>query len=176
MGCVVFNPSIHWRNNANVGGNGIMVFVLFLFVFLLGFKFFEAIKSYKAAKQADNVARYDKITLWGYGLGFATVAMMALSMILLTILWHTDGILVMMLEPLGVITAYLGYLIFPIVVYIFLGVVHFSMVKPYRANELTHQEDKVHKTSGIIFYILTVLIIWVIVFLIRVFTGEIHFM
>ncbi len=153
-----------------------MFFILLLLGFWLGTRLFECVKAYKSAKQTGTITRYDRITLWGWGLGFSTVAMMELCIIMFVMYWFSVGAFDIIFEILCTITAFLGYLVLPFALYIFTGVVHFATIKPYRANELTHLEDKMHKTSGIVFYILTVLIIWVVVSLVRAFNGEISYM
>ncbi|MBE5933265.1 MAG: hypothetical protein E7263_07580 [Lachnospiraceae bacterium] len=134
-----------------------MFFILLILGFLLGFKFFESLKLYKAAKQEKNVTRYEVITLWGYGLGFVAVIMMIIP-IALVMDWLPDmGFLTELLFDLLIVFINLGYIILPVVECVFMGIVHFATIRPYRQKKLNHLEDKMHITSGIVFYTLIVL-------------------
>ena len=134
-----------------------MFFILLILGFLLGFKFFESIKLYRAAKGEKNVTRYEVITLWGYGLGFVAVIMMFIPIaIIMDWLPDIDFINNFLFDLFGVFV-YLGYIILPAVECVFMGIVHFATIRPYRQKKLNHLEDKMHITSGIVFYTLIVL-------------------
>lgn len=142
-----------------------MIFILLILVFVLGLKFFESIKCYKAAKEKASVTKYEIITLWGYGLGFSAVSMMVLSIVII-VGWLNDILYLNdFLETLFYISLYLGFLIIPPIEYVFLGIVHFVTIRPYRQNKLNHLEDKMHITTGIVFYVLTVLFVLTVWFL-----------
>lgn len=136
-----------------------MIFILFILGFVLGFKLFESIKFYKAAKKEKNVTKYEVITMWGYGLGFVAVIMMIIP-IALIVDWLPDIEFIndLLFDLLGVFI-YLGYIILPAVECIFMGVVHFATIRPYRQKKLNHLENKMHITTGIVFYVLILLFV-----------------
>lgn len=75
--------------------------------------------------------------------------------------------------------SYLGISCFimpPVAFHTYVGVFHFKTRRLYKENKLPENDRRAHITSGITFYVCTALLIWVVWFLIRVFTGEIHFM
>ncbi len=143
------------------------MFLLILFLITIGLlsKYLYYKKLYREEEQAGEITRYTKISVWGNGLALLWVVMMLLF-----------GIGCLGVEILLFISLWFVFFIMPIALYIFTGMVHFSMRKPYKAWELSEEEIRAYKISGVIFYIVTVLFIWVITFLIRVFTGEIMLM
>lgn len=146
-----------------------MVALFFIFLICLAFwlwvKYTNRLECNKETKKSGEITHFQLLSQWGYGIALLWVIL--LFMFFLTLLG---------LDLLAGLLIPIVFLVMPLILYVFTGVVHFSTRKMYKSNQLDYHEEKIHKVSGVAFYVVTVLIIWVVWFLIRVFTGEIHLM
>ncbi len=144
-----------------------VLFFLFLFclAFWLGAKFLNRLEHNTETKKSGELTHFQVLSQWGYGIALLWV-----------ILLFIFGISLLGLAFVAELLIPIVLLVMPLALYIFTGIVHFSTRKMYKSNQLDYHEEKVHKVSGVAFYVVTALLIWVVVFMIRVFTGEISLM
>lgn len=157
------------------------VLIMFFVALWLGANYSRCRNIYKEAKRNSSTTRHDIMATWGYGLNFIMAVAMIVYSVMSNIyhdfsLWKNDSFLVDVMIFIICVAGWTAFCILPLLLYIFTGIVHFWMRRPYKRNELSSQEKRIYKSSGIIFYIVTALLIWVSVFLIKIFTGEITFM
>ena len=144
-----------------------ILFVVFLFclVFWLGVKFLNRLEHNFETKKSGELTHFQMLSQWGYGIALIWVV---LFFIFYVSLWAIEFIAEILMP--------IVLLVMPLVLYVFTGIVHFSTIKMYKSNQLDYHEEKIYKISGVAFYVVTALLIWVVVFMIRVFTGEISLM